>query len=180
LYVCSRISYSIYAVFSARFAVEWSRVCSPEELATTHTATAETVKLRLGDPSEDSCTARILASYFRVYNTLGWGHLEIVYRRAMTHALRAAGAKVVEEAPQAVYFEGHLVGEYRADLLVDDEVIVELKAAERLAPEHRAQVVNYIKASRLERGLLLNFGPRPEIKRIIFTNDQKKGLPPVP
>lgn len=114
-----------------------------------------------------------MAACYRVYNTLGWGFLEVVYRRSVARVLRELGADVVEEAPQVVYFEGAPVGEYRADLLVDGEVIVELKAVERFAPAHRTQLINYLKASRIERGLLLNFGPHPEVKRLILTNDRK-------
>lgn len=131
------------------------------------------MKLHTTAPDADSCTRRIMAAYYRVYNTLGWGFLEVVYRRSVARVLRELGAGVVEEAPQVVYFEGAPVGEYRADLLVDGEVIVELKAVERLAPAHRTQLINYLKASTIERGLLLNFGPRPEVKRLILTNDRK-------
>lgn len=131
--------------------------------------------------ADDKVTARVLATFFQVYNTLGWGFLEVVYRRSMAHALRSAGAHVIEEAPQSVYFEEHHVGEYRADLLVDSAVVVELKAVTQLAPEHRAQVVNFLRASRMERGLLLNFGPKPEIKRIVFHNHRKRREdPPLP
>ena len=130
------------------------------------------------DGVDDPVTARVLATFFRVYNTLGWGFLEVVYRRSMAHALRQAGASVVEEAPQSVYFDGRHVGEYRADLLVDDTVVVELKVVSQLAPEHRAQVINLLRASRIERGLLLNFGPKPEIKRIVFGNDRKRAHDP--
>jgi GxxExxY protein len=136
--------------------------------------------VRIDDPSSDECTSRILDAYFRVYNTLGWGYLESVYRRSMVHALVKVGARVEAERSQPVYFDGHLVGEFRVDLIVDEAVIVELKAVERLAAEHRAQVINYLKASSLERGLLLNFGPKPEFKRIVFTNDRKKVYPPLP
>jgi GxxExxY protein len=136
------------------------------------------MKLHDPDGADDPVTARILSTFFRVYNTLGWGFLEVVYRRSMAHALRQAGALVVEEAPQSVYFDGQHVGEYRADLLVDGSVVVELKAVSQLAPEHRAQVVNFLRASRVERGLLLNFGPKPEIKRVVFDNDRKRARDP--
>lgn len=131
------------------------------------------MKLHETETELDETTGRVLKAFFRVYNTLGWGFLEVVYRRSMARVLRRAGATVIEEAPQAVVFEGETVGEYRADLLVDRAVIVELKAVDRLCPEHRAQVINYLRASNIERGLLLNFGPTPEIKRIVYANARK-------
>jgi GxxExxY protein len=114
-------------------------------------------------------TARILDAYYYIYNKLGWGFLEVVYRRSMVQVLRRLGASVAIEVPQAVRLDGEVVGEYRADLVVDGKVLVELKAADRLAPEHRAQVINYLRASGLETGLLLNFGPKPEFKRIVLS-----------
>jgi GxxExxY protein len=139
------------------------------------------MKLQIDKPESDGETGRILAAFFYVYNRLGWGFLEIVYRRSLARVLRRAGADVQEEAPQEVHFEGAIVGEYRADLCVNGCVIVEVKAVDRLIPVHRAQLINYLRASRIERGLLLNFGPRPEVKRVIMTNDRKcLADPPLP
>ena len=125
-------------------------------------------------------TKRIVDGYYRVYNALGWGFLEAVYRRALANALRKAGASVEPESRHVVYFDGDPVGEYRADLLVDGAIVVEVKAVARLAPEHKAQVINYLRASHLEVGLLLNFGPAPEVRRVLFTNDRKRIPPPFP
>lgn len=125
----------------------------------------------------DPTTYRILGAYFRVYRTLGWGFLESVYQRAMLVALEDAGAKVVAEARLSVHFAGREVGVFRADLVVDDAVVVELKAAACLAPEHRAQVINYLKASTFERALLLNFGPTPAYERLILENGRKAAVP---
>lgn len=125
----------------------------------------------------DPTTYRILGAYFRVYRTLGWGFLESVYRRSMVVALQEAGARVATEAVLPVHFSGTLVGEFRADLIVDNEVIVELKAAESLAPEHHAQVINYLKASTFERALLLNFGPKPAYERLVLANARKDPVP---
>lgn len=111
-----------------------------------------------------------------VYNNLGYGFLEKVYRNAMVIELRRMGLNVVSEAPITVYYEGEVVGEYFADLLVDDAVIVELKAVERLSPEHEAQLLNYLKATPYEVGLLLNFGPQAEVKRKAFDNARKGSL----
>lgn len=109
------------------------------------------MKLQISNPASDGETGRVLAAFFYVYNRLGWGFLEIVYRRSMARVLRKAGAEVQEEAPQAVHFDGAVVGEYRADLCVG-RLIVEVKAVDRLVPEHRAQLINYLRASRIERG----------------------------
>lgn len=119
-------------------------------------------------------TARVLDAVFDVYNCHGWGFLEVVNRRSMVHALRKAGVRIETEVATTVFYDGEAVGEYRADLVVDGKLIVELKAVDRIAPEHRAQVINYLKASGLEVGLLLNFGPKPEFKRLVLFSDRKK------
>lgn len=125
----------------------------------------------------DPITYRIIGAYFSVYRTLGWGFLEAVYHQAMVVALREAGAVVAEEVPLSVRFRGRVVGEYRADLVVDDQVIVEVKCVSHLLAIHRAQLLNYLKATRYERGLLLNFGPTPQFERLIFTNELKEPRP---
>jgi len=136
------------------------------------------------EDGRDPITHRIIGAYYSVYRTLGWGFLESVYQRAMVVALVAAGAHVAPEVALPIHFRGHLVGEYKADLLVDHEVLVEIKAVEKLAPAHRAQLLNYLKATTIERGLLLNFGPNPQFERLLLTNDRKappsrRGSPPV-
>jgi GxxExxY protein len=102
-----------------------------------------------------------------VYNTLGSGFLEKVYQNAMVIELRKRTILVEPRAPIKVRYEGEVVGDYFADLLVAKCVIVELKAGERLCDEHHAQLLNYLKATGVEVGLLLNFGPTPELKRKI-------------
>lgn len=121
-------------------------------------------------------TEAIIQAFYRVYNNLGYGFLEKVYRNAMAIELRRMGLNVVTEAPITVYYEGEVVGEYFADLLVEDAVIVELKAVEKLTQEHEAQLLNYLKATQYEVGLLLNFGPQPEKKRRAFDNARKGSL----
>ena len=118
-------------------------------------------------------TDDVLKAFFHVYNALGYGFLEKVYENSMIIALRGMGHTVKQQQPIQVQFEGSVVGEYFADLLVDDRVIVELKAAEALAKEHEAQLLNYLKATNFEVGLLLNFGKKPEFKRRIFSNPNK-------
>ena len=121
-------------------------------------------------------TDLIIKAFYKVYNTLGYGFLEKVYQNSLAIALRKLGLKVVQEARIEVYYEGEVVGEYFADLLVAGAVIVELKAVKRLLPEHEAQLLNYLKATPYEVGLLLNFGPKPEVKRKAFDNSRKGSM----
>jgi GxxExxY protein len=118
-------------------------------------------------------TEKIISAFYQVYNTLGYGFLEKVYRNAMAIELRNLGLAVTVEAPIVVYYQDQVVGEYFADLLVAEAVIVELKAARRLAEEHEAQLLNYLKATPYEVGLLLNFGPKAVVKRKAYDNSRK-------
>jgi GxxExxY protein len=106
-------------------------------------------------------TERILNAYYTVYNELGYGFLERVYENAMMFELTEMGLAAQNQAPVTVSYKNMAVGEYFADLLVEDKVIVELKAAEKLIDAHRFQLLNYLKATKLEVGLLLNFGLKP-------------------
>jgi GxxExxY protein len=127
-------------------------------------------------------TEKIIKAFYQVYNTLGPGFLEKVYQQAMEVELTEMGLHVQPQAPIHVFYKGVEVGEYFADLLVEEAVIVELKAAARLAEEHGAQLVNYLRATHVEVGLLLNFGPHPEVKRKVFETARKslspQSLPP--
>lgn len=118
-------------------------------------------------------TENIIRAFYRMYNILGYGFLEKVYENAMAIELRKMGLKVEPQKCVTVSYESEAVGEYFADLLVEDSVIVELKAAKAIAEEHEAQLINYLKATGIEIGLLLNFGRKPEFKRRIF--EIKKG-----
>lgn len=114
----------------------------------------------------EELTGKVLEAAFEVSGSLGHGFLEPLYRRAMVIALQARRLRAEEECPFQVQFQGHVVGDYRADLVVEDTVLVELKAVKSLLPEHQAQTINYLKASRLPVGLLINFGtPRIEYRR---------------
>ena len=115
-------------------------------------------------------TDTVLKIYFDVFNQLGSGFLEKVYQNAMYFELKENGFKVEAQKQIKVYFRKQLVGEYFADLIVEDKVIVELKATELLMNAHVAQTLNYLKATEIEVGLLLNFGDEPEFKRMIYTN----------
>jgi GxxExxY protein len=113
-------------------------------------------------------TQKIIGCAFEISNTLGIGFVEKVYENALVHLIRKAGLKVVQQYPIKVTFDGILVGEFVADLLVEDRVLVELKAVSMLVNEHTAQALNYLRASRLEQCLLINFGRnKVEIKRLL-------------
>lgn len=121
----------------------------------------------------EEITGKVLKAFFTVYHELGYGFLEKVYERAMVIELTELGLNCVPQQPISVYYNGVPVGEYYADLLVEDKVIVELKAAEAIRSEHEAQLINYLKATDCEVGLLLNFGKKPEFKRKAFSNHRK-------
>lgn len=121
------------------------------------------------DRPHDPLTQRIIGAAFTVYNALGYGFLEKVYENALVHELRKAGLHVAQQKPFPVFYDGINVGDYVADLLVGDSLIVELKSAKAIDDSHIAQCLNYLKAARLRHGLLLNFGPqRVEIRRLIM------------
>jgi GxxExxY protein len=115
-------------------------------------------------------TDKIIRAFYTVYNSLGYGFLEKVYENAMLIELRKLGLDVHRQMPIKVNYEEQVVGEYYADIMVNAQVIVELKAAENLCEQHEFQLINYLKATDLEVGLLLNFGKKPTFKRKIFTN----------
>ena len=115
----------------------------------------------------------ILKIYYEVYNTLGYGFLEKVYQNAMCLELKNQGYNVEAQKQIKVYYKGIVVGEYYADLIIDETIILELKACECLMDAHKAQLINYLKATNIEVGLLLNFGETPEFKRFIYTNNRK-------
>jgi len=118
-------------------------------------------------------TEKIIKGFYTVYNTLGHGFLEKVYENAFAIELRKLGLRAEQQKKIEVFYDNHQVGEYYADILVDELVILELKAADAIAPEHEAQIINYLKATKIEVGLLFNFGPKPQFIRRILTNDKK-------
>lgn len=119
-------------------------------------------------------TSKIIQAFYKVYNKLGYGFLEKVYENAMRVELNKMGISVEQQKNIKVYYESEMVGDYFADLLIEELVIVELKAAENICDEHEAQLLNYLKATDIEVGLLLNFGKIPEVRRKIFMNKNKK------
>lgn len=118
-------------------------------------------------------TDKIIKCFYKVYNTLGYGFLEKVYENAMFLELKNLDLFVEKQKQIIVYYENEKVGEYFADLIVSESVIIELKAAESLCEEHEFQLINYLKATEIEVGLLLNFGKYPELKRKVFSNNTK-------
>ena len=118
-------------------------------------------------------TGAIIESYFNVYNKLGFGFLESVYQRAMVFGLSAKGFKCDDKFPIKVYYSGQNVGNYVADILVNEIVVIEIKAASELCEDHEKQLINYLKATDLEVGLLLNFGVKPQFKRKVFSGEYK-------
>jgi len=118
-------------------------------------------------------TDKILKGFYEVYNELGSGFLESVYEKALSIVLKNYELSVESQKPINVYFRSNVVGEFRADILVNGKIIVELKAVKAIIPEHEAQLINYLKATDIEIGLLLNFGNQPEFKRIAYDNNRK-------
>ncbi|MCL6100705.1 MAG: GxxExxY protein [Bacteroidetes bacterium] len=119
-------------------------------------------------------TEKIIKAFYNVYNKLGYGFLEKVYENAMLIELKKFGLNCKNQFPIKVFYDEKNVGEYFADIMANDTVIVELKAAENLCEEPECQLVNYLKATEIEVGLLLNFGKEPQLKRKVLTKDHKK------
>jgi len=128
--------------------------------------------------AEQELTERIIGTFFAVYNELGYGFLESVYENAMCIALLEAGLEVARQVPFAVEFHGQIIGDYRADLIVGNRIILEIKAIQALGSAQEAQLLNYLKASRLEVGLLLNFGPKAEFKRKVLSAKNPRSSAP--
>ncbi|MFM9907818.1 MAG: GxxExxY protein [Chitinophagaceae bacterium] len=119
-------------------------------------------------------TDKILRAFYNVYTILGYGFLEKVYENALLIELPKQGLNAVKQVPIKVYYDAYQVGDYYADLVVNNIIIIELKAAEAIIDEHEHQLLNYLKATDKEVGLLLNFGKKPEFKRKIFENKYKE------
>ena len=119
-------------------------------------------------------TQKIIGVFYDVYNELGAGFLESVYQKSLMLALEAAGLAVCSRVDIPVWFRGHQVGHFEGDLLVEKCVLLELKATRALDSSHQAQLLNYLRATGIEVGLLLNFGPKPEFKRLAFDNSKRR------
>jgi GxxExxY protein len=119
-------------------------------------------------------TAKIIGVFYSVYNELGYGFLESTYAEAMVIALEDSGLTSAREVPVPVWFRGRKAGQYFADLVVGQTVLLELKTARTLDTAHEAQLLHYLRATEIEVGLLLNFGLRPQFRRLLFDNERKK------
>lgn len=142
------------------------------------------VFLTMVEPNVDpEITRVIIGAFFDCYNQLGLGFLESVYEAGLELILIEAGLEVRRQEKITVWFRGREIGHFRADLVVNNIVLVEIKRAKRLHSRHKAQLINALKATEMEIGLLFNFGPKPQFKRILLTNDRKphlsKGVPTV-
>ena len=121
-------------------------------------------------------TEKIIGAFFAVYNRLGYGFSEKVYENALALELQKLGLKVEQQKQVTVYYDRQAVGEYLADIVANEAVIVELKAVRQLSKDHEAQLLNYLKATTLEVGFLFNFGPKAEFKRKVYDNERKGAL----
>ncbi|MGH9602131.1 MAG: GxxExxY protein, partial [Terriglobales bacterium] len=127
-----------------------------------------------GELKHRELTEKIIGVFYDVYNELGHGFLESVYQSAMEIALRDAGLRVEREVAIPVWFRSTDVGNFKADLLVEGCVLLELKTAQAIDRAHEAQIMNYLRATEIEVGLLFNFGPKPQFRRLVFENERKK------
>jgi GxxExxY protein len=119
-------------------------------------------------------TKKIIRAFYNVYNTLGYGFLEKVYENALVLELLTFDLRCSTQIPIDVLYKDYRVGFYVADINVEDKVIVELKVADAICEEHEAILTNYLRATEIEVGLLLNFGKEPAFKRKVFTNEYKQ------
>lgn len=122
---------------------------------------------------EEELTSQIIKAFYKVHNTLGFGFLEKVYENALMLELQENGFQVESQKPIDVYYHGKIVGEYFADLIVENKVILEIKSAETISQAHESQTINYLKATRIEVGLILNFGRSATLKRKVFSHNKK-------
>ena len=121
-------------------------------------------------------TGKILGAFFQVHKELGYGFSERVYENALAMLLIEMGLKVEQQVHLYVFYHGRVVGEYIADMVINDTVLLELKATQKIIEDHAAQLLNYLKATNLEVGLVLNFGPSAEFRRKIYDNERKGSL----
>jgi len=116
-------------------------------------------------------SSKIINAFYTVYNTLGYGFLEKVYENSMMIELNKIGLNCSRQVPISVKYGNEIVGEYYADILVEDKIILELKAIRTLTKQDEAQLLSYLTATDIEVGLLLNFGEKPAFKRKVYDND---------
>ena len=129
-----------------------------------------------GPLKHEQTSALILKAFYQVYSDLGYGFLERVYENSLIIAARGLGLRFERQVPIRVHYQGQVVGQYFADLIAERAIIIEIKAARSIAAEHEAQLLNYLKSTHYEVGLLLNFGPKAEFRRRILDNNRKGNL----
>lgn len=122
---------------------------------------------------DSDLSSQVISAFYRVYNEAGHGFLEVLYQRCLVIALRQVGLTVETELPISLRYHGELVGDYRLDLVVNRRLIVECKSGDRLLPVHEHQLMNYLAATGIEVGLLLNFGSRPSFKRLVYEHSKR-------
>jgi GxxExxY protein len=122
-------------------------------------------------------TEQVIKAFYALYNALGYGFLEKCYERALVIELEKMNLNVETQSPITVYYDNQVIGEYKADIVVENIVILELKAAKAITEEHTAQLLNYLRATPMEVCLLLNFGPKAEFARRSFDNNRKSNMP---
>ena len=125
---------------------------------------------------DEELTGRVIKVFYKIYNTLGYGFIESIYHNSMIIELVKEGLSIETEKPISVYYGPNVVGTFSADLVVEEKIILELKAKESLHSAHEAQLTNYLRATDVELGFLLNFGKEPEFKRKYFSNEKKRRL----
>ncbi len=128
------------------------------------------------DGKHAELSEKIIGIFYQVHSELGFGFSEKVYANAFGIALRDAGMNVAEQVPIHVYYRGHRVGEYVADMIVNDVILLELKSAGSILEEHKAQLLNYLKATQIEVGFVMNFGRSASFARQVFDNERKGSL----
>jgi GxxExxY protein len=128
------------------------------------------------DNKHADLTRRVIGAFYQVYNTLGYGFSEKIYENALALEPRKLGLRVESQRAITVYYDHELIGQFFSDIVVNETIILELKAVHELLAEHEAQLLNYLKATLIEVGLLLNFGPTPEVKRKVYDNQRKGSL----
>ncbi len=122
----------------------------------------------------EEITDKIIKVFYKVYNTLGYGFLEKVYEKAMIIEFNKLQLKYTNQCPIKVFYEGEVIGDYVADFVVEDKIIIEIKAIKQLSKADENQLLNYLTATNFEVGILLNYGVKPEIKRKVYDNKLKK------
>jgi GxxExxY protein len=125
------------------------------------------------EPLYKELSQKVIGCFYTVYKKLGYGFAEKVYENALCIELRKAGINGIKQQPVTVYYDEEVVGDYKADIVVNNCMILELKTVEDIIDEHEAQLLNYLKATDIELGYIINFGKKPQFKRMIFTNDRK-------